>query len=59
MAAINQKMVNLAWEIGDGVIFYLRPKTEIKSTLEIMQKQKKLILHYKLLLVFIMIQKKL
>ena len=42
LAAINQKMVNLAWEIGDGVIFYLRPKTEIKSTLEIMQKQKKI-----------------
>jgi len=42
LAAINQKMVNLAWEIGDGVIFYLRPKTEIKSTLERMQKQKKI-----------------
>ena len=42
LAAVNQKMVNLAWEIGDGVIFYLRPKTEIKSTLEIMQKQKKI-----------------
>ena len=42
LAAINQKMVNLAWEIGDGVIFYLRPKTEIKSTLEIMQKERKI-----------------
>ena len=42
LAAINEKMVNLAWEIGDGVIFYLRPKTEIKSTLERMQKQKKI-----------------
>ncbi len=42
LAAINEKMVNLAWEIGDGVIFYLRPKTEIKSTLEIMQKERKI-----------------
>jgi len=32
LAAVNQKMVELAWEIADGVIFYLRPKNEIKST---------------------------
>ena len=25
LAAVNQKMVNLTWEISDGVIFYLRP----------------------------------
>ena len=42
LAAVNQKMINLAWEIGDGVILYLRPKNEIKSTLEIMQKQRKI-----------------
>ena len=42
LAAINQKMTNLAWEIGDGVIFYLRPKNEIKSTLEIMQKNRRI-----------------
>jgi alkanesulfonate monooxygenase SsuD/methylene tetrahydromethanopterin reductase-like flavin-dependent oxidoreductase (luciferase family) len=42
LAAINSKMVNLAWEIGDGVIFYLRPKTEIKTLLEKMQRQKKI-----------------
>ena len=42
LAAVNQKMINLAWEIGDGVIFYLRPKNEIKSTLEIMQKNRRI-----------------
>ena len=26
LAAINQKMVNLTWELGDGVIFYLQSK---------------------------------
>ena len=40
LAAVNQKMVELAWKIADGVIFYLRPKSEIKSTLAKMQKQK-------------------
>ena len=33
-------MVELTWKIADGVIFYLRPKSEIKSTLAKMQKQK-------------------
>ena len=42
LAAVNQKMVELTWKIGDGVIFYLRPKTEIKTTLKKMQKQKKI-----------------
>ena len=42
LAAVNQKMINLAWDIGDGVIFYLRPKNEIKSTLEIMQKNRRI-----------------
>ena len=42
LAAVNQKMINLAWDIGDGVIFYLRPKDEIKSTLEIMQKNRRI-----------------
>ena len=35
-------MVELTWEIADGVIFYLRPKSEIKSTLARMQNQKKI-----------------
>jgi len=42
LAAVNQKMVELAWEIADGVIFYLRPKNEIKSTLVRMQNEKKI-----------------
>ena len=35
-------MVELAWKIADGVIFYLRPKNEIKLTLAKMQNQKKI-----------------
>jgi len=42
LAAVNQKMVELAWEIADGVIFYLRPKNEIKSTIARMKNQKKI-----------------
>ena len=42
LAAINQKMVNLAWELGDGVIFYLRPLHEMKKTISEMQSQKKI-----------------
>ncbi len=42
LAAVNQKMVELTWKIADGVIFYLRPKSEIKSTLAKMQNQKKI-----------------
>ena len=40
LAAVNENMVELTWKIADGVIFYLRPKSEIKSTLAKMQKQK-------------------
>ena len=42
LAAINQKMVEMTWEIADGVIFYLRPKNEMKKTIENMQKKKKI-----------------
>ena len=42
LAAINQKMVELAWNVADGVIFYLRPKNELKSTLTSMQAKKKI-----------------
>jgi len=42
LAAVNQKMVELTWKIADGVIFYLRPKSEIKSILAKMQNQKKI-----------------
>ncbi len=41
LAAINQKMVELSWDIADGVIFYLRPKEEMKKTISNMQKKKK------------------
>lgn len=42
LAAVNQKMVELAWEIADGVIFYLRPISELQNTIENMQKKKKI-----------------
>ncbi|HSD05184.1 MAG TPA: LLM class flavin-dependent oxidoreductase, partial [Nitrosopumilaceae archaeon] len=42
LAAVNQKMVELTWEIADGVIFYLRPITELKTTIQAMQSKKKI-----------------
>ena len=42
LAAINQKMVNLCWEIADGIIFYLRPLDEMQKTISKMQSQKKI-----------------
>ena len=42
LAAINQKMLELTWDIADGVIFYLRPKAEMKQTMEKMQVQRKI-----------------
>jgi len=42
LAAINQKMVELTWEIADGVIFYLRPQEEMKKTIQTMQTKRKL-----------------
>ena len=42
VAAINKKMVELAWSIGDGVIFYLRPIKEMKETISKMQLKKKI-----------------
>ena len=42
LAAINQKMVHLTWEVADGVIFYLRPIDEMKKTIAEMQLQKKI-----------------
>ena len=42
LAAINQKMVEMTWNIADGVIFYLRPKDEMKKTISKMQKKKKI-----------------
>ncbi|MFB5620280.1 MAG: LLM class flavin-dependent oxidoreductase, partial [Nitrosopumilus sp.] len=34
--------VDLAWSIGDGVIFYLRPLNEMKQTISKMQSKKKI-----------------
>ena len=42
LAAINQKMVNLTWELGDGVIFYLRPLDEMKKIISKMQSKRKI-----------------
>ena len=42
LAAINQKMVDLALEIADGVIFYLRPLPELTKTIQKMQSKKKI-----------------
>lgn len=40
IAAINQKMTELTWRIGDGAIFYLRPISEMKNTIAKMQKKR-------------------
>ncbi|MBM2820003.1 MAG: luciferase family protein [Nitrosarchaeum sp.] len=42
LAAVNQKMVNLAWDVSDGVIFYLRPLNEMKKTIQKMQSKRKI-----------------
>ncbi len=42
IAAVNQKMVDLTWEVGDGVLFYLRPKNEMKQTIQKMQSKRKI-----------------
>ena len=33
LAAVNKKMIELTWDIADGVIFYLRPLKELKETI--------------------------
>jgi len=42
LAAVNQKMVELTWTLGDGVIFYLRPIEEMKNTIKTMQSKRKI-----------------
>lgn len=42
LAAINQKMVELTWEIADGTIFYLRPLDELRTTVQKMQNRRKI-----------------
>ena len=36
LAAVNPRMMRLAWEVADGVILYLRPPGEIRDTLRTM-----------------------
>lgn len=42
LAAVNEKMVQLSWEIADGVIFYLRSISELKKTIQKMQEKKEI-----------------
>ena len=42
LAAVNQKMVDLCWEIADGVIFYLRPLSELENTIKKMQSKREI-----------------
>ena len=42
LAAVNQKMVELCWQIGDGVIFYLRPISELQNTIKKMQETRQI-----------------
>lgn len=42
LAAVNEKMVDLTWEIADGSIFYLRPLSELKNTIPKMQNKRKI-----------------
>jgi alkanesulfonate monooxygenase SsuD/methylene tetrahydromethanopterin reductase-like flavin-dependent oxidoreductase (luciferase family) len=42
LAAINPKMVELCWQIADGVIFYLRPLSELENTIKKMQSRREI-----------------
>ncbi len=42
LAAINQKMLELTWDVADGAIFYLRPKDEMRQTIPRMQQRQKI-----------------
>lgn len=42
LAAVNRGMVDLAWEIADGVIFYLRPLDELGRTIRKMQSRRRI-----------------
>lgn len=37
LAAVGERMVELAWDVADGVIFYLRPPAEIRRTVSAMR----------------------
>lgn len=42
LAAVNKKMIDLAWELADGVIFYLRPLDELQDTIHVMQQERRI-----------------
>ena len=42
LAAVNEGMLRLSWEIADGVILYLRPINEMKRTINKMQSKRKI-----------------
>src|SRR3972149_3587439 len=42
LAAVNHNMVELCWQIADGVIFYLRPITELQKTIKHMQSKREI-----------------
>jgi 5,10-methylenetetrahydromethanopterin reductase len=42
LAAVNEKMIDLCWQIADGVIFYLRPITELENTIKKMQSRREI-----------------
>ena len=42
LAAVNQKMVELCWQIADGAIFYLRPISELENTIKKMQSKREI-----------------
>ena len=39
MAAVNEKMTNLAWDMADGVIFYLKPISEIQNVTKLQSRK--------------------
>ena len=42
LAAVNQNMVELCWQIADGVIFYLRPIKDLQKTIKHMQSKREI-----------------
>ena len=42
LAAVNPRMMRLAWETADGVLLYLRPPSEIRHTIRDMQASRRI-----------------
>ncbi len=42
LAAINKKMIDLTWDVADGVIFYLQPIDVLRKIISSMQKKRKI-----------------